>query len=101
MCFFFFFQAEDGIRDDLVTVVQTVCSSDLAPPLHPPAMGRLAQGRSGLHGFADTEGADWPSANHPSAVGIGGHNAQSMVRQLTTASTRIPIRMHIVSGRNP
>jgi len=27
--FFFFFQAEDGIRDDLVTGVQTVCSSDL------------------------------------------------------------------------
>src|SRR5215216_5539160 len=25
----FFFQAEDGIRDDLVTGVQTVCSSDL------------------------------------------------------------------------
>ena len=23
MCFFFFFQAEDGIRDDLVTGVQT------------------------------------------------------------------------------
>src|SRR5438105_9732230 len=34
---FFFFQAEDGIRDPLVTGVQTVCSSDLrlhrnAPP---------------------------------------------------------------------
>src|SRR2546425_8175064 len=27
--FFFFFQAEDGIRDKLVTGVQTVCSSDL------------------------------------------------------------------------
>ena len=26
----FFFQAEDGIRDRLVTGVQTVCSSDLA-----------------------------------------------------------------------
>src|SRR5687767_15690026 len=26
----FFFQAEDGIRDKLVTGVQTVCSSDLA-----------------------------------------------------------------------
>src|SRR2546423_5101095 len=26
---FFFFQAEDGIRDKLVTGVQTVCSSDL------------------------------------------------------------------------
>src|SRR5687767_15641595 len=28
----FFFQAEDGIRDKLVTGVQTVCSSDLAGP---------------------------------------------------------------------
>src|SRR5205823_11068193 len=27
--FFFFFQAEDGIRDKLVTGVQTCCSSDL------------------------------------------------------------------------
>src|SRR5205823_1221303 len=27
--FFFFFQAEDGIRDKLVTGVQTLCSSDL------------------------------------------------------------------------
>src|SRR5260370_4113509 len=27
--FFFFFQAEDGIRDSSVTGVQTVCSSDL------------------------------------------------------------------------
>src|SRR6266849_6675998 len=27
--FFFFFQAEDGIRDPLVTGVQTLCSSDL------------------------------------------------------------------------
>ena len=29
MFFFFFFQAEDGIRDHCVTGVQTVCSSDL------------------------------------------------------------------------
>src|SRR5687767_11792930 len=28
--FFFFFQAEDGIRDKLVTGVQTLCSSDLS-----------------------------------------------------------------------
>src|SRR5256885_3151952 len=32
MCvFFFFFQAEDGIRDYKVTGVSDVCSSDLAP----------------------------------------------------------------------
>src|SRR5204862_5058271 len=30
--FFFFFQAEDGIRDLYVTGVQTWCSSDLARP---------------------------------------------------------------------
>src|SRR5205085_9777529 len=29
MFFFFFFQAEDGIRDLTVTGVQTLCSSDL------------------------------------------------------------------------
>src|SRR3989449_2076689 len=31
--FFFFFQAEDGIRDVAVTGVQTCCSSDLAETL--------------------------------------------------------------------
>src|SRR3712207_7401180 len=35
MCFFFF-QAEDGIRDIGVTGVQTVCSSDLAAPCLTP-----------------------------------------------------------------
>ena len=29
LCCFFFFQAEDGIRDHCVTGVQDVCSSDL------------------------------------------------------------------------
>src|SRR5258708_8445577 len=29
-CYFFFFQAEDGIRDDLVTWSSDVCSSDLS-----------------------------------------------------------------------
>ena len=29
-CFFFFFQAEDGIRDHCVTWSSDVCSSDLA-----------------------------------------------------------------------
>src|SRR5438034_9012093 len=31
LCIFFFFQAEDGIRDHCVTGVQTCCSSDLGP----------------------------------------------------------------------
>src|SRR5258708_13534282 len=48
---FFFFQAEDGIRDDLVTGVQTCASSDLAgqglaqleddPPRAGPGLGPL------------------------------------------------------------
>src|SRR5258706_1328892 len=42
--FFFFFQAEDGIRDWSVTGVQTVCSSDL----------RLSH----QHGFGNTRLAD-------------------------------------------
>src|SRR2546425_1975472 len=33
LCVFFFFQAEDGIRDKLVTGVQT-CSSDLGPTIY-------------------------------------------------------------------
>ena len=33
VCFFFFFQAEDGIRDDLVTGVQT-CALPISANLH-------------------------------------------------------------------
>src|SRR5205823_7661539 len=40
--FFFFFQAEDGIRDKLVTGVQTC-----ALPIWPPAMGRRQAHRHG------------------------------------------------------
>src|SRR5258708_31557353 len=35
MLLFFFFQAEDGIRDDLVTGVQT-CALPILPPSPPP-----------------------------------------------------------------
>src|SRR5919108_3262773 len=36
----FFFQAEDGIRDDLVTGVQTCALPISAPPTRPPTRGR-------------------------------------------------------------
>src|SRR2546425_7488382 len=40
MCFFFFFQAEDGIRDKLVTGVQTcalpICFPSLGRPVNHP-----------------------------------------------------------------
>src|SRR5215216_1465403 len=40
MCFFFFFQAEDGIRDDLVTGVQT-CALPISKPLPADAVALL------------------------------------------------------------
>src|SRR5258708_23521512 len=42
LCFFFFFQAEDGIRDDLVTGVQT-CALPISRRL-PFAAQRIAKG---------------------------------------------------------
>src|SRR5438552_11744705 len=39
VCFFFFFQAEDGIRDDLVTGVQT-CALPIWPHVHLQAAAR-------------------------------------------------------------
>src|SRR5690606_40191269 len=41
---FFFFQAEDGIRDFHVTGVQTLCSSDLSSPPQPPTSPTPATG---------------------------------------------------------
>src|SRR3989441_8376966 len=48
LCFFFFFQAEDGIRDKLVTGVQT-CALPIyrvaqTEPLHQPGLQLLAAG---------------------------------------------------------
>src|SRR6266702_605523 len=50
---FFFFQAEDGIRDGHVTGVQTVCSSDLSPRHD----GHRAQGVRCDQGVDDGRGA--------------------------------------------
>src|SRR3712207_7249099 len=46
ICFFFFFQAEDGIRDIGVTGVQT-CALPIwpVPRRHPPERGRTPRGR--------------------------------------------------------
>ena len=41
MCFFFFFQAEDGIRDDLVTGVQTCALPILSFPVIYIRMGAM------------------------------------------------------------
>src|SRR5256885_2856870 len=43
---FFFFQAEDGIRDYKVTGVQTVCSSDLEATRLAPGLPLVAGGKS-------------------------------------------------------
>src|SRR5438552_18585855 len=45
--FFFFFQAEDGIRDDLVTGVQTCALPIFRGPLQSAGRGRRFQRRGG------------------------------------------------------
>jgi len=54
VCFFFFFQAEDGIRDDLVTGVQTC-----ALPISGPIYGKAGVNRLFLNiGIVDTDARD-------------------------------------------
>src|SRR2546421_9349011 len=52
-CFFFFFQAEDGIRDLIVTGVQTFALPIWSAPLHAGARVLDLQGRWLLPGFVD------------------------------------------------
>src|SRR2546425_3531682 len=82
--FFFFFQAEDGIRDKLVTGVQT-CALPISrrgaaprPPARPlggPVSGVLAIVRGGCRDFL-RRGRSYRSASLARAVGkgaMGGH----------------------------
>src|SRR5215216_1251205 len=100
--FFFFFQAEDGIRDDLVTGVQT-CALPICPGLprrisehqrgriiqlarsEPP--GRLHQGSEGLGAPADPEApAHWTlNALAEAAQAEGIQVGRSQVRRILLA----------------
>src|SRR5436189_3292867 len=78
--FFFFFQAEDGIRDTSVTGVQT-CALPIwpAPPgHHPPAPERVPEVRVGQHP-ADLGGRDERAELDPEglrAVAVGFRGGQ-------------------------
>src|SRR5687767_15319537 len=54
LLFFFFFQAEDGIRDKLVTGVQT-CALPISPQFEPGGLWlhrcAIVRSRSGTHGI--------------------------------------------------
>src|SRR5258708_18116952 len=59
-CFFFFFQAEDGIRDDLVTGVQTCALPISARPTLQLVMGNVGRAGGGvnaLRGHSNIQGA--------------------------------------------
>src|SRR5258708_13833832 len=68
---FFFFQAEDGIRDDLVTGVQT-CALPISADYHPQRAHRCRGGWSGR--MATKDKAGWKPGGilcRISAAGIG------------------------------
>src|SRR5258708_17247281 len=52
--YFFFFQAEDGIRDDLVTGVQTC-----ALPILPDSCAAMARSARGSLSAAHESGSEW------------------------------------------
>src|SRR5207244_10501192 len=67
--FFFFFQAEDGIRDDLVTGVQT-CALPISPGqrrqfLRHDRIGRRVQPRNYLQTLGCTGGGGQPAQPRP------------------------------------
>src|SRR2546425_4486898 len=59
---FFFFQAEDGIRDKLVTGVQT-CALPISAAFCSPGMGRIS--RSWVSGYTPMQNAAVPPAQSP------------------------------------
>src|SRR2546425_13363372 len=70
---FFFFQAEDGIRDKLVTGVQT-CALPICPPPAPAALPR----RTARHAPRSPFLGEWPGAPAPSTRrGRGPRNARA------------------------
>src|SRR5258708_25843288 len=62
-CFFFFFQAEDGIRDDLVTGVQTcalpICEEPVTAKVIYEETRRLSLVVEEHHRFDNRPGKDW------------------------------------------
>src|SRR5947208_13461688 len=63
---FFFFQAEDGIRDDLVTGVQT-CALPISPPCAAPARRAPAPAAGGPRRASRTGGT---RRRNPSCAGL-------------------------------
>src|SRR5205823_6896651 len=74
--FVFFFQAEDGIRDKLVTGVQT-CALPISTPLHRARAGRraarAADGRAVLGARPDRDGAHRGASAGDQGSADGGH----------------------------
>src|SRR5947208_14124205 len=81
MSFFFFFQAEDGIRDDLVTGVQTC-----ALPIYPRIAQRGARGhRAGRRGNVVADHRQPPEQrgrDRQSLTLVTGHLARSEERRV-------------------
>src|SRR5689334_25156842 len=73
MCFFFFFQAEDGIRDGTVTGVQTCALPICAPgrPDRPAAGGGAAPLRLPGCGRGQGPGDGSPSGDAAGGIGRG------------------------------
>src|SRR5207247_8361335 len=76
--FFFFFQAEDGIRDPLVTGVQT-CALPISRPTSRSSAGSSigSPGSSPRRGatsarWIDGDGGAWPTRSEERRVGKGG-----------------------------
>src|SRR5712692_5458133 len=84
MCFFFFFQAEDGIRDGTVTGVQTCALPIFAPTGPPQAMSDLGSPSAGGPG----------SAGSPRAGGDGSARGGA----LAESKPPIPLSSDVAAG---
>src|SRR2546426_12716738 len=101
MLFFFFFQAEDGIRDYKVTGVQT-CALPISRNLYPPK-GAVCQQAAVLaregdalgRALVDDAGADLREAIH---VGLAGAEVAALDRVVEQPEDRVAVVLVVLGG---
>src|SRR5438876_6755699 len=101
--FFFFFQAEDGIRDGRVTGVQT-CALPISPASRSQRLrvdsNQVALVENGLHTLLEREVYAWPPPSIDTPVNVASRLASGVLR-LRPTLTRPSITTQEIPGMSP